>query len=372
MGQVNEPASEFHSTRLTLARQLRGYTKQTLAAKAGISTRSLTDFEGGQQVPSSSSQVALARALKVPVQFFHRPDPAEIRAAAVSFRALTRTTAREQAQAVGSANVALDLAAWIDDRFTLPSPDIPQYPGIDPEVAADALRAAWGLGEKPISNMVHVLEFRGVRVFSLIEECHEIDAFSLWNGEKPYIFFNTTKSAEHGRMDAAHELGHLVLHHDPMVHLHDRVAERDAQRFAGAFLMPERSVRARAPKAATLPALLEAKLYWKVALSGLVYRMHQLDLISPWEYRNLYVTMGSRGYLSHEPRGSQRETSQVVAKVLAMLREGHLTTGDIARDLCVDSEILNKLVFGLTITPVEGGSLYSAQSTDQPQLRLLS
>lgn len=40
----------------------------------------------------------------------------------------------------------------------------------------------------------------------------EIDAFSLWRDDRPYIFLNTSKSAERSRFDAAHELGHLVLH----------------------------------------------------------------------------------------------------------------------------------------------------------------
>jgi Zn-dependent peptidase ImmA (M78 family)/DNA-binding XRE family transcriptional regulator len=345
---------------------------QELAGRAGVSTRSLTDFESGTQTPSPASQLQLARSLRFPVEFLSDADPVEIPAEAVSFRALTRTTARKRDQAISSAMIAFELASWIANRFALPATDIPQFPGIDPETAAEAVRSTWGLGEKPISNMVHLLEARGVRVFTLVEDCHEIDAFSLWGGVTPYVFFNTTKSAEHGRMDAAHELGHLVLHHDPLACLRDRGAEHDAQRFAGAFLMPARSVKARAPQQAVLSNLIGAKHHWKVSLASLVVRMHGLGLLSDWQYRSLFVAMSSRGYLKQEPNGGPRETSQVLAKALGLLRDRGLSTSDIAHDLHVGVETLNKLIFGLTLTPLDGGGdAFQSPAAQRPQLRVI-
>ena len=41
-----------------------------------------------------------------------------------------------------------------------------------------AIRAEWGLSERPISNMIHRLEYQGVRVFSLAEDTADMDAFS--------------------------------------------------------------------------------------------------------------------------------------------------------------------------------------------------
>ena len=62
--------------------------------------------------------------------------------------------------------------------------------------------------------------------------------FSHWQGDVPFIFLNTTKTAERSRMDAAHELGHLVLH----AHTgggSTKPHEDEAQAFAAAFLMPK-------------------------------------------------------------------------------------------------------------------------------------
>lgn len=82
-------------------------------------------------------------------------------------------------------------------------------------------------------------------MFSLVEETRSVDAFSVWRSNKPYIFLNTVKTAEHSRFDAAHELGHLVLHKHGGPG--GRAAEDEANRFASSFLMPSADVRARIP-----------------------------------------------------------------------------------------------------------------------------
>ena len=75
-----------------------------------------------------------------------------------------------------------------------------------------AVRARWDMGFRPIRNMVHLLEAHGVRVFSLAEDAKQVDAYSFWTpSKKPFVFLSMSKSAERSRMDAAHELGHLVI-----------------------------------------------------------------------------------------------------------------------------------------------------------------
>jgi Zn-dependent peptidase ImmA (M78 family) len=69
----------------------------------------------------------------------------------------------------------------------------------------------------------------GIRIFSLAIDAREVDAFSLWKAATPFVFLNGNKSSEHSRYDAAHELGHLVLHH------HGTPQGRDAEREADAF-----------------------------------------------------------------------------------------------------------------------------------------
>ncbi|WP_234014515.1 ImmA/IrrE family metallo-endopeptidase [Cronobacter dublinensis] len=91
-------------------------------------------------------------------------------------------------------------------------------------------------------------------MFSLAENCIEVDAFSFWVDEKPFVLLNTMKIPERSRFDAAHKLGHLVLHKHSSNN--GRQAELDTDRFASAFLMPERSVLATVLRMPSLDLLI--------------------------------------------------------------------------------------------------------------------
>lgn len=346
-------------------------TKAALADAAGISTRSLSKYERGEAEASPFTIARLADALRFPVAFLYGDTLDEPTVDGVSFRSLSRLSARERDQSLASGALALRFADWIGERFDLPDPDVPRYDGIDPENAAEAVREQWGLGERPISNIVHLLEAHGVRAFSLVEECHDVDAFSFWRGSLPYVFLNTIKTVEHSRADAAHELGHLVIH------AHGgpsgRAAEHEAHAFAAAFLMPRNSVLARVPRGATLSQIIAAKGHWKVAAVNLARRAHHLGLLTEWQYRNICIALSKRGR-ANEPRAIRKqETSQVLAKVLRALRDEQLSPASLARTLDIPADELSKSTFGLMLRSVEGDPRPAPVSapTQRPALRVL-
>lgn len=345
----------FNPSRLTLARQRRGLTKTKLASEVEVTVRSITAYEAGETVPNEETTQRLALALGFPPEFFYAGDIEAPSLQGVSFRSLKSMTAGQRDAALGASALAIELATWIEARFTLPKPDLPDLADEEPEAAAESLRASWGLGERPIGNVIHLLESRGVRVFSLEEECREVDAFSFWRDGIPYVFLNTQKSGERSRLDAAHELGHLVLHKNDLPRIRD--VEREAQGFGGAFLMPRGSVLASVSGLVTLPRLIQLKHVWGVAVSALTYRLHELGILSDWQYRTLFKDLSARGYRRTEPEPMRRETSQIFKKVFETLRAEGTDKRAIARDLRLKPSELNKLVFGLAFMSVDGGAL---------------
>ncbi|MFC4563824.1 ImmA/IrrE family metallo-endopeptidase [Nocardiopsis mangrovi] len=268
---------------------------------------------------------------------------------AVSFGAKTKTSARKQKAVRAQAAIALHLHAWLEEKFTLPVPDVPTFSRPEPETAAEMVRSCWGLGEAPAPNMVHLLEAHGVRVFALDPAHAEVDAFSFWRDDTPFVFLNTAKSGERGRFDGAHELGHLVLHgHDRS--LTGPEAEREANQFASAFLMPRADVQARVPAGVTADQILKAKRFWRVSAMALAYRLHDLGLLSDWQHRAACKELAELGFRSGEPGGIPRETSQVLAKVSARLRESGRPLARLAVELGLPSDELNSLMFGLAFT----------------------
>ncbi len=171
-------------------------------------------------------------------------------------------------------------------------------------------------------------------------------------------------------MDAAHELGHLVLHWKGAAHGRD--AEHEAANFGSAFLMPKGSVLAGAPVAGRLRQLIVAKRIWSVSLAALTYRMHALKMLSDWQYRTLFVQMSKKGYRTSEPKGIQPERSQLLVKVFQTLRDDGVSKADVARELGISVDDLNELIFGLVLTPVAGGGAPDKDRSEPiPQLRIV-
>lgn len=367
----------FNYNRLDLARRRRGLSKGALAQAAGISPRALTAYERHEYEPDGSTLARLAAAVRFPQEFLSGPDLDEPSPEGASFRSMARMPARLRNQALGSGALAFALADWLDRHFDLPEPDVPEFPGLEPETAADAVREAWGLGERRISNMVHLVEAHGVRVFSLSEESTKVDAFSQWRGAAPYVFLNTEKTAEHSRMDAAHELGHLVLHGHGGPR--GRHAEHEAYAFGSAFLMTAGSVLANAPRNGTFDKLVKAKYRWGVSVANLAYRMNRLGMLTDWHYRSVFVELNRRGGRDKEPVAAgkeplRHETSQVLEKVFRSLRDDKISKASVAQQLHIPVQDLNDSVFGLVLTPLPGGGATTAPPTaarDPKHLRVL-
>ncbi len=341
-------------SRLTIARKRREYTKKRLADAIGITDRMISFYEAGTKAPSSETLTRLASVLRFPVDFFTGDDLEEPALESASFRALRSMTSTQRDAAYAAGTLAIQLSKWIEERFILPEPSVPSLRGFQTsESAAEALRVEWRLGERPIDNAIHLLEAHGVRVFSLPTDSKKVDAFSVWQGQTPYLFVNTSKTGERVRFDVAHELAHLTLHRHGKTS--GRIAEYEADQFASAFLMPRSSVLARVPRNPPLRILLAKKREWGVAASALAHRLHEVGLATDWSYRSLCIELAKQGWDKELGEPMAKEGSQVLAKVLTTLRAEGLRPSSIARDLNLFNDELNTLMFGLAIIAIEGG-----------------
>lgn len=357
-------------SRLKLARQRRGMTRADLGRRTGITTRSLLAYEVGEQAPTAEYLRKLSDALAFPIAFFEGAPVEEVPTAAISFRALSKLSAGQRDAARGAGQLALIIADWIGERFHLPAPDVPALTGMDPETAAETVRRQWGLGVTMIGNMVHVLEAHGIRVFSVAADCRDVDAYSFYRGPTPYVFLNTVKTPERTRFDCAHELGHLVLHHQGEQVAQGPEAERGADRFAAAMLMPRSSVLAAGLRNATVDQILAARRRWKVSAMALTHRLHELHLLTEWGYRTACIDLSRLGYRRGEPGGTEPEASQLLHKVQAALREEGTTPTRFADSLGITVEELNKHFFGLVPVSLKGGGQQTGQS--RPNLTVIS
>lgn len=338
---------KFNPKRLILARKRRRLTGKGLAAAAAVSAVTVSRIENEENEPDDETVARFSRALNYPIGFFFADDPDELDITAVSFRSLSKMSAKERDASIAAGILGLLFSDWIESRFSLPETNLLDLSyETDPEAAALALRQFWGLGEKPIGNMLGMMEFHGVRVFSLSEETASVDAFSFWRDNSPFVFLNNFKTAERSIYDTGHELGHLVMHRHggPQP---SRSAEREANHFASAFLMPANDVRARMPHFITVDLIIKAKARWRVSAMAMAYRLHSLGLLSEWQYKSACIELGRRGYRTGEPGGAERETSAIWRKVLSQLWAERTTKHEIAEVLNIPMDELEGLIWGL-------------------------
>lgn len=356
----------FTPSRLTLARQRRGITISQLSESIGLTAQSLSNAERGRQNPSTATVRLIADVLDFPESFFYAPDLEELKENQLSFRARSKTSARAKNAVRSSARIAVELRHWIDKQFVTPRVNIPSIEtNMTPELAAEHVRARWGLDPlQSVPNCIHTLEANGVAVFSLPPEYRDVDAFSFWWRGVPFILLSTTKTAERSRFDAAHELGHLVLHQNTDYVSDWRAAEREANEFAASFLMPRPSVEKHVSRPVTTDRIIRSKKRWKVAAMALAYRLNEVGLLTEWTYRQAVIELGRLGYRSGEPEGIERESSLLLRKVLAALRAERVTLGVIASQLDVSADELRHLTFSLVLRSAGAGD--AASSSDEP------
>lgn len=358
----------FTGDRLRVARQRRALTKKSLAESVEVTPRTITGWEADEYPPDDANIEKLVATLGFPKSFFKLDDTAKTPSGAISFRSLTTKTAAQRDAVLAMCDIAKDVTIWMDENFGLPKPSLPFLRDEDPVVAAILLRREWGLGNRPIKNMLSLIEAKGVRVFALPDNCREIDACSFWSNELPFVLLNTEKSNERSRFDMAHELGHLVLHNHAAPS--GRQAEIEANAFASEFLMPEPSVQANRVRHWSMSALIQKKKIWTVSASALAYRLHKLGYISEWSFKSTNIEMQRLGYKTTEPEPSPNEQSKIFEHVLNRLRVKNKTLRSVANEICIPESELRGLIFGLAKVSFES-EYFSPTEPKRNHLRLV-
>jgi len=170
------------------------------------------------------------------------------------------------------------------------------------EAIASELRAFWKLGAGPVGDLATILESNGIAIVREPVGCADMDGVSAWVGGRPYILLSgEIESGPRDLFNLAHELGHVVLHAGVDVSSENlKMVERQANRFASAFLLPENSMR-REVFGVSVDHLISVKRRWGVAISAIAYRCKDLGIVSQDQHERLMRKMNALGIRKREP-----------------------------------------------------------------------
>ena len=293
----------FEPERLRLARELKEWSQADLATQVGVTSVAVSQFETGVTRPGADTLDRMTDALGVPAQFFSLPLTETHDG---FFRSLRRTSVSHRRRARALAHIAHDLAVTAQAAELPPVrlPKIPitslQAPRPELEEAAGQVRREFGMPRGPVPNVAEVLERQGILLIRLPLDTADVDAFSLPFHDQPVVVLGTDKNDRaRSRFDAAHELGHLVVHGDQIWGVKE--VERQAHEFAAAFLMPAEDIRDELPERADWPTLFELKQKWQVSLAALLMRARTLGRMSENNYLTAVKAASARGWRRIEP-----------------------------------------------------------------------
>lgn len=303
--------------RLLEARLAKRFNQTDLAAAVGVSRQAISSYEQGEKVPEPATMRLIAQELDQPISYFTKADTPAFGEFSVNFFRKTGADTKRR-------NMACEVfARWLSQTAfafepvaNFPAVDLPSFEPKSPissnyddeeiEEIAEKVRDHFGLGLGPISNVVRLLELKGVVICRVQIPKEKIEAFSFWSGPRPFIFLASEKeSGARARFDAAHELGHLVLHRWVGAdEIEDKARlkeiESEADRFAGAFLLPRKSF----PNEVYSPRLLafvDLKMRWKVSIQAMIYRCKNLGLFDEQQVTNLYKQISFKNWRKSEP-----------------------------------------------------------------------
>lgn len=332
-------AVDFDPSRLALARRLAAYPRAKLARELNITPAAVGQFEKGQTKPTLPVLTGLADVLGVPVDFFRAGHPvASLPASAAHFRSLRATTAMEREQALAFGELVLSVFSATELSVDLPPvslpdltlPDLTLQGEVGEEIVAEAAREtrrAIGISSGPVPHVIRLLESHGVAVARLENVSHRVDAFSHQQAvaprqgstlsPRPLVLLNPGKEDKaRGRFNGAHELGHLVMHHD--TEPGSRLAEAQAHAFAAEFLAPAEEIRADLPTRLDWVRFQDLKHRWGLSLKALVMRAHKLGRLTDHSYRRGMQQLSVWGFPEPGPLG-EPEQPVLLPRAIALL-----------------------------------------------------
>lgn len=311
---------EISGEKLKIARHLAGYSTTNLAKELGITKQSLSQYENGVEV-KPEIYIKLLQILKIDKDFLTIPLKTKLNIKNTFFRASASATAAERKYQETKTTILGQLYLFLSDYLNFPKLNLPKFideNSMSIEEKAYILRQFWGLGDKPISNMIKCLENNGIIVSTFnsgnSEQPNKIDGytqqFTILKDNKFETLFcvvveNDGRSLSRKNFSLAHELGHIILHRDDDFNEKTKVEqaeiEKEANDFAAAFLMPKLKFSEDLKFVKNLDSFITLKQKWFVSIGAMMIRAKELGFLTEQDYIKLIKNYSYRRYRLQEP-----------------------------------------------------------------------
>jgi len=275
-----------------------------LPARCRVSHATIANFEAGRSTPTMEVLAALADMYQRPLTWFLEKGPMLTGVRYRNIKSKVRLSDRHAFEGVAQKwfEAYRRIETWMNQPLGTFPPALEFEPSISPTLAASQVRKHFGLDQDdPVPSAVNCLEQLGVRAIELPTRLR-IDALAARLGDENVVALNPSLSAARTRLNAAHELAHVVLRDtaDFPTEDHER-SEQRAFEFASHFLLTPPMLR-EAFKNYSMVRLVQFKSRYGISLAAMIYRAErEQGLLTRHIARNLWIEFTKRGWRQNEP-----------------------------------------------------------------------
>lgn len=334
--------SKIIPERIREAREARGLQLEAFAELLGVTKQAVAQYESGLSTPGGEVIGKIIAHTAQPPSFFVTLRQRAASGISPFWRGLKRMEQHHRKRIARRLEWSHDITAYLEGFIELPPVSLPAInfnscsdDAEQIELAADKVRDHWGLGRGPLRDLSAIMELHG---FILVREsvsCEDMDAVSCWQNGRPYILFSADiLSGPRSAFNLAHELAHVVLHSSVEVTADNiKRLEKQANRFASAFLLPQESF-SREVLGTSLNHFLFLKEKWGVAISAMAYRCKDLNILSDNQFSYLMRQMNALKIKVREPLDEkfQMRTPSILGESVKMLIDQGVQTKALIED----------------------------------------
>lgn len=352
---MNSVDKNFFGTRLKLARKMAGMSLQDLSDKLEnmVAKQSLNKYEQGLMNPTNEVLLAISKVLKVKPDYFLKKKTLEIKE--ITFRKKANVSKKVEESIIERSRdyverfFEIENIFGIETKFINPLKNNKINDKNDAEKAANKLREVWELGSNPISNIVEMLEIKGVKLL-LFNSVDEFDGLSfLTSNETPVVVININlKPIERIRFTIIHELAHLLLVFDDFIKNDLKLIEKLCHYFSSCFLIPSKMltnmIGGSNRSYIKIEELIAIKEYYGISIRAIVHRLNELSVVTPSYYQRWMIYMSKTYGQKDEPGNYKGEEKLKVFEQLInrALAEGLISISKAATLLNCDINELRK------------------------------
>lgn len=351
---------------------------EKLSKRVKVSHTTLTNYETGRSQPTMDVLSALATLYDRPLNGFLSQ--------AVMLRNIRYRNRKSRVKLGELARYEAHAIKWLQAyrllEDTLDKPlggDLSGFRFEDGESGADAahrLRGEMGLDDdEKITSVADLLERLGVRAIELPTDLavDGLAALAVGEDEEYVVALNSTVSSDRARLNAAHEVGHVLAGDCDSDDIDNRGPNEDrAFDFASHLLLTD-TMLAEAFKEKSMVRLVQFKERFGISVAAMIYRAKDLNLISETVAKRIWMEINRRGWRQNEPGYVAEDRSVRFERLLdAAILEEKLTLDQAAELTGVRSdELRERHEWALGLVAWRSDPYVKTQDQEQPHLRLV-